>query len=364
MKKSSTPRQRILGLGVPLSLLVLAALACGSGGGEDEAANLEATANALNAQATQLAQQPTQPPPEPAQPAQEQPAQEQPPQGGGSVPLELVNQAAMDVCYVQISPTTAEEWGEDWLGETEIVAPGSSRTFEVQAGRYDLRASDCDGNDIAIEWEVDLSSGSYTWTLSGGGFFYDDFSTEDTSAWEIWPGSEVYGGEFHLGQFADCADVGSNDPYGCFSQCVACGTVSEYDMAAYARYVDGVTDRTFGLVLRFVDQNGNGLVDPNDYYLDFELSIWDQYFIIWEHLDNGTWNVLAESFESSIAGSHQTNHLRAVAYNGGSDIDIYINGTNVWSVTGLPYSEGAVGLAVGGRALEVAYDDFSITAGP
>lgn len=192
-----------------------------------------------------------------------------------------------------------------------------------------------------------------TTSFTGG---YDDFS-EDTGAWEIFPGAQIADGIFSLGPFENCADVGTNQPFGCFSQCLACGRVSEYDMQVDAAYLSGVTDRTFGMVLRFVDENGDGLVDPEDYYLDFELSIYDQYFVIWEHMDGG-WTTVANSFEGSIKPGKNVNTLRAVA--AGNEMDLYVNGNWVNGVTGVPFLAGTVGLVVGGRAIQAGFDDFSI----
>ncbi|MBI4771347.1 MAG: hypothetical protein HY784_13285 [Chloroflexi bacterium] len=191
-----------------------------------------------------------------------------------------------------------------------------------------------------------------------------DTFDSDEGNWEIFDGAEIADGVFYLGQFADCGDVGSGSAFGCFSQCLACDYVSEYDMQVLAAYVDGVTERTFGLVLRFVDQNNDGLVNPEDYYLDFEISVYDKFFIVWEHLPGTGWQVLDQRVENNIAGGRKVNTLRAVAYDGGSSIDLYLNGTLVENIAGLPETSGTVGLVVGGRAIRVAFDDFEIEGTP
>jgi hypothetical protein len=45
--------------------------------------------------------------------------------------LTITNAASGAIEYVQISPTTDEDWGDDWLGPSEVIAPGSSRTFSI-----------------------------------------------------------------------------------------------------------------------------------------------------------------------------------------------------------------------------------------
>ena len=70
---------------------------------------------------------------------------------GGSASLTLVNNSGRNVCYVFISPTTSDSWGDDWLGAEEFIRPGGSRTFYLEASFYDLRADDCSGDTIAEE---------------------------------------------------------------------------------------------------------------------------------------------------------------------------------------------------------------------
>jgi len=188
----------------------------------------------------------------------------------------------------------------------------------------------------------------------------DDFS-QDKGNFELFTGgqAQVANGAFYLGKFSDCADIGSNNPFGCFSTCLTCGKASDYEMAVDSTYINGVSGRTFGIVLRFVDNNGNGLVDSDDYYLDFEYSAFDGYYYVWEHRSDGKWYVIDQNYSKSIVLYSTVNHLRAVATNGGADIDVYANGDNwVTGVTKIPFTEGTVGLVIGGRALQAAFDNF------
>lgn len=77
--------------------------------------------------------------------------------------LTLENQLDVSVCYVFISPTGSQEWGADWLGENEIPG-GSSYTFYLPAGTYDLSARDCEGNTLHELYEQEIS-GEMTWTI-------------------------------------------------------------------------------------------------------------------------------------------------------------------------------------------------------
>lgn len=84
---------------------------------------------------------------------------------GATVRLLLNNESSVEVCYVLISPTTAESWGEDWLGEMETVQPDRRRIFYVEPGIYDLQVADCDGESLTEEYEVDLTD-DLTWTVN------------------------------------------------------------------------------------------------------------------------------------------------------------------------------------------------------
>ena len=77
----------------------------------------------------------------------------------------LKNESGIEICYVLISPTTNDMWGDDQLGDTETIRNGRSRTFEVTAGQWDLMALDCDQNEIETRWEQDIN-GPYEWTIS------------------------------------------------------------------------------------------------------------------------------------------------------------------------------------------------------
>ncbi len=81
-----------------------------------------------------------------------------------TVRLLVVNNSDTEICYIYISPTSADEWGDDWMGDMESLPSGGSRMFYVQPGVYDLQAADCDDNALAEEYEVDLTDDT-TWTL-------------------------------------------------------------------------------------------------------------------------------------------------------------------------------------------------------
>lgn len=86
-------------------------------------------------------------------------------ESAAKVRLLVDNQSSAEVCYVLISPSSASEWGEDWMGEMETIPQDGTRLFYVRADVYDLQVTDCSGEVLVEETEVDLRT-DLTWTLN------------------------------------------------------------------------------------------------------------------------------------------------------------------------------------------------------
>jgi hypothetical protein len=93
----------------------------------------------------------------------ELPAPEEPPPSGGG--FNVANESGETICYLYISPTTNDEWGEDWLGSAGTIASGETRSFDVAPGDYDLRAENCDSSRISEVFGVSVSSSGFTWAI-------------------------------------------------------------------------------------------------------------------------------------------------------------------------------------------------------
>lgn len=92
---------------------------------------------------------------------------------GGSTsttaPIEIVNNSNYEICYVLISPSRDDEWGDDWLGEDETILPGGSVTVWVPAGEtYDLQLLDCGQNVLDEQYQVAIGADGITYTLGPG----------------------------------------------------------------------------------------------------------------------------------------------------------------------------------------------------
>jgi hypothetical protein len=68
----------------------------------------------------------------------------------------LVNQSNFTLCYVNLSPSSAQNWGQDELRTTEVVDPGVERNITLATGYYDLLLRDCDGESLLEEFEIEV----------------------------------------------------------------------------------------------------------------------------------------------------------------------------------------------------------------
>ena len=203
----------------------------------------------------------------------------------------------------------------------------------------------------------------------GGVSLLEDFSG-DTGAFETFEGAQITDGEFYLGPFVDCGDLQADTPYGCFSICTACGVVSNYEMSVDVRYASGVSERTYGLVLAFEDENGNSAVDREDYYLEYQISAFVAFYTdnlyLREHVVGDPVGATGFNFirrwdaRPLTRDTYGVNNLRVIASSSGTTFELYLNDSYVDTVsyTGVAAAEGLVGLSLSGRSVQVAFDNF------
>ena len=82
-----------------------------------------------------------------------------------------------EINSILIDPSD-EAWGENILGENEILAAGESFTTEVEEGTWDIMVTDEDGDTYTL-WQVDIGPEGYQWNVT-----LDDLDTgwdEDSS---------------------------------------------------------------------------------------------------------------------------------------------------------------------------------------
>ncbi len=144
-------------IGIIAGALVLGAILCGGG---------LLLLGALGSAASPATPPRIQPPPgktvRPANPTGIPPAA----QAGGSRSIVIDNRSGADICYVLISPTDSDAWGDDWLDDTEKIATGTTRTFSgLQPGIYDMLAADCDQEALDQHYGISLERVDYRWEV-------------------------------------------------------------------------------------------------------------------------------------------------------------------------------------------------------
>lgn len=77
--------------------------------------------------------------------------------GSEQVTVTIENRNATTICYVYISPSNAMEWGEDQLGDQEVIELGQTATFTIEPSIYDILLQDCDRELIDDAYELDLT---------------------------------------------------------------------------------------------------------------------------------------------------------------------------------------------------------------
>jgi len=82
----------------------------------------------------------------------------------GLVTLGLQNNGIVNICYVYISESNDLTWGEDQLGPSEIIRAGTTRTWDLSPGRYDVLLEDCNREELDDVRNIDLTTDSYTLT--------------------------------------------------------------------------------------------------------------------------------------------------------------------------------------------------------
>lgn len=72
--------------------------------------------------------------------------------------ITLLNQSNTDVIAVSIPSCEDDEWGGNRLGGSETIAPGAARSWTVETGCYDMRASN--GSKAAYWYDIEVTAGS------------------------------------------------------------------------------------------------------------------------------------------------------------------------------------------------------------
>jgi hypothetical protein len=175
----------------------------------------------------------------------------------------------------------------------------------------------------------------------------DDFSS-DSGRWNECGMCRIENGYLKMGPYPISQ---KGEAY--IAVCGDCGIVQDYKMGVDATFVDGYTDRGYGLLLR----EGNGS------FIDFEATTWQVYGVWFYNNDKNGWGTLLGDDPWKLSGamypSYGTNRLEVevTTQGGNNNIKLFINGQLINTVTAPAFS-ARVGLVVGLHSLGVKFDNF------
>jgi hypothetical protein len=136
--------------------------------------------------------------------------------------------------------------------------------------------------------------------------------------------------------------------------CRLCGLARFYRMAVDVNFVEGVSDRGYGLLLRYTEE----------YMLTMEITPW-QTVDVWKFdFETNEWEWINGRWSGLVRPGQQKNKIEVVvrptssANRSDSDIFIKVNGSSAFVIFNQPTDYGMVGLTIFGHASEVSFDNF------
>ncbi len=138
--------------------------------------------------------------------------------------------------------------------------------------------------------------------------------------------------------------------------CATCGTPVAYRMAVDVEWVEGQSDRGYGLILKSTDE----------YVIVLEITPLQLLFLARYDFDTREWRLLNADIQNVFNGmvrpGKKTNHIEVetVLKEGGKKTEIYVslNGKVSTVLYNQPADPGVVGLEMGFHAVKVKFDNF------
>ncbi|MBN1177800.1 MAG: hypothetical protein JXD18_01200, partial [Anaerolineae bacterium] len=86
----------------------------------------------------------------------------------GTTTVALINNSSEDICYAYYYPVGSSSWGDNALLEGDVISPGQRMWFSTPQGIFDLRAENCNHQEVMTSGSVDLRGGGvYDWAVTG-----------------------------------------------------------------------------------------------------------------------------------------------------------------------------------------------------
>ena len=207
----------------------------------------------------------------------------------------------------------------------------------------------------------------------------EEYFESESSGFLLGEGATLHDGALFLGPYDECAnDVANFDlPVDCMVVCETCGRgLSNYHLKVRFTFEDGLSDREFGVILRLLDQDADGLLDREDYLLALGFNIFDNSWHVYMHEPDklDPWS----SVSSGQAGFLQVgrmNELEITITEDGRLLEIRLNQRFLELMTGEEaepgqrpvspwFDSGAIGLIGLGRGVQARFDDFVLESSP
>jgi hypothetical protein len=135
--------------------------------------------------------------------------------------------------------------------------------------------------------------------------------------------------------------------------CRQCGIVGGYKMSADIRWVEGQSDRGYGLLLNLSD----------DRLITLDVTPWKTVDIWKAEADQGwSWDWVNGGVYAAVNANNNSNRLEVnvvpTGNPGRADIHVSVNGQSLFVAFNQKFTPGVVGLTMFGHAVEISYDNF------
>ena len=252
----------------------------------------------------------------------------------GLASIEITNNSGTSITYLYMSPSESDSWGDDWLGANEIGAGATYTVGDISRGKYDIKATDTDGNAIEVVYHVDLY-GQNTWTVVGktpvpdnAVVRFEEYFTDNRNNWGLNDEDEnrlhrnPANGEYCI--LIKSTDFTAWEWYEPFR--------TDQFIAEVSCYITGAEDASCGL--------GFGPDGDNEYW--FEVSPSDQTIALFL-LENGTWQEkLIDWTTSKSIDPDGTNYLSMERVSG--VVSLYVNGVLAGQINSDRFPTGRIGI--------------------
>ncbi len=175
--------------------------------------------------------------------------------------------------------------------------------------------------------------------------FHDDFS-RPSGAWEFCEECEWQDGSLILGPYPISGAYIQH-----LAICGPCGLVRNYRMAVEVGYIDGPSERGFGLLVRLT----------NEFLMTYEITPW-QDATLWNFDFDEGWQLVNRSVTGRIRTGRATNRIEVEVQDGTSqgkvNIELRVNGRTVFLAYNQRADLGAVGLTLYGHGTSAVFDNF------